>query len=135
MRGLTKSAQEVMNDLLDRFDVRECDILSAILESSDPVDLIRTVEVSIKAPTMKTRSSTYSRRIEQRSIKPRASKYGFGSMAMGIEYDVHCDAHASPDQIIGSARLYAMRHGLDYWYMRLSGGRSVRVSFNQKNER
>lgn len=129
MKGFTPEARQVMDHLLDQFDVRECDILSAILQYGDYSMFIRSVEKSITKPTMRTRSSTYTRRTDPASIKSRGSQYGFSDMKLGGRYEVEA---ANIDRVISAARLHAMRRGLDYWYQRVDGKKSVLVCFMEK---
>lgn len=132
MRGLSKDAQRVLDDLVDRNDGRECEILSAILSFCDPTALHAAVARGFSAPTMRTRSSTYKRRTSAKVTVSRRSKYGFYEMEMGHRYTVDCDIHTSANQVLSAARIFAMRNNLDYWYERINNSRSVLISFTKK---
>ena len=132
MKGLSETAQTRLDHLVEKFAIRECDALSAIVGEL-PLDHLESLVRTARHPNpTKARPKKYTRRVEVSDMRVRQSKYGFADMELGRRYTLECDQQTSVDYPIQAARRYALRMGYEFWYERVSGARAVRVCFTRK---
>lgn len=132
MKGISKAAQFNLDVLIDEFHLRECDLISLIIEGLSINHMVSLVRERTHPNAPKLRPAKYERRIETGSMRVRQSKYGFADMTLGQRHKVVCDSHTSRDYPIQAARRYALRMGYDFWYQRVVGERAVLVCFTKK---
>lgn len=134
MKGISEKAQKTLDTLQGMFMLRECDMLSAIIEGLPLDHMASLIRTSVQPDAPKLRPSKYARRIDTASMKVRQSKYGFADMQPGVRYTIECDIHTSTDYPIQAAKRFAQRMNYDYWYQRVKGARAVMVCFYTKSK-